>query len=246
MDTHRIIRSLRSIVVAVTLAALTLGPLPARAAQRKKANDRSHLDIGVHLDTGDSATGKDTEQPEVAFTTDTLRGLQGVWLMVTRRDTKAEKYGLDTVALESAIKSHLRSRGIPLLSKEQYKKSDKAGILCIDVMPLISEEMGYSAVGISVGLMQNVLLTGESKARICQATTWEQRTVALCDLDGIREIPESVTGFVDHFVRDFEKANTDRRKDAEQREDTRSAPPEPKREPAEEPDQSDPPRFMMI
>ncbi len=215
MSTQKTVSCTRSVALIAMLIAL----LPssrfvnyAEAAFKGKKIERSEegLNIGVQMDTGKSRSSGDAEdEPIVALTIDTLRGLEGIWVVVTKRDIKAEKYGLIAQTIKGQVESRLQQNNIPILSKEQYKQSDKGGILCIDILPLIAEEMGYSAVGINIALMQNVLLTGEGANRVCQATTWEQRTVALCDMDGLREIPQSVIGFIDRFIKDFGAANTE-------------------------------------
>ncbi len=203
------------------------------------------MDVGVQLKT-DNSDSPEESRTTVAFTKDTLRGLEGVWVVVTRRESRAEKYGLTLRDLKSRIETQLQQNNIHVMSKSQHGKSPNSGILCVDILPLISEEMGFSAVSINIALMQNVMLTGENATKMCQATTWERRTVALCDLESIREIPQNVTGFIDHFIKDYTAVNA-----GEQVQEPAAEPSPPEAEKSNEPEPNthepkNPPKFMMI
>ena len=238
MRTHKLDRGLCGVNLILwrlgTVFLINLTPCAQAAGQN------GQVDIGVKLQPG-KPTDNNNGQAKVAFTRETLRGLEGVWVVVTRRESRAEKYGLTMRTLQSQIETLLGRNNIRVMSQKQYTQSHNAGILCIDILPLISEEMGFSAVSINIALMQNVMLTGDNETRICQATTWERRTVALCDLESIKEIPQNVTGFVNHFIKDFNAVNSSAKAQEPSTGPTPSRPEEPN-----EPESKNPPRFMMI
>jgi len=231
-------RTCCAILVVCAFCAVFVGSLLPSA---RAAGANGQLDIGVQLQPNKPTDDDIGGQATVAFTKDTLRGLEGVWVVVTRRESRAEKYGLTMRSLKSEIETQLQHNNIHIFSQKEYSNANKGGILCIDILPLISEEMGFSAVSINIALMQNVMLTGGNAARICQATTWERRTVALCDLESIREIPQNVTGFVDHFIKDFNSANV-----AGQTQEPATKPEKSEPEIQDKPEHKVPPKFMMI
>lgn len=234
-------RSKCATLCAILAVWLVGAALLGRFAPHAQAQFTGQKDIGVHLQPDKPDDSDKAEQLEVAFTKDTLRGLEGVWVVVTRRESRAEKYGLTLRTLKSQIEAQLQQHDIGVLSQSQYTHSSNGGILCIDILPLISEEMGFSAVSINIALMQNVMLTGENAEKMCQATTWERRTVALCDLESIKEIPQNVAGFVDHFIKDFISANA-----VTKTPEPATDPNTPKPQDAESVEPKGPPKSMLI
>jgi len=226
-------RSRFALVAGLCAAAVVVG-LAHGSGQDQNVGGKTEARVGVYLDTSklessnESSDSSDqsassgsvkglpspTPQAGVVATQQSLQGLVGIRVVVKKHNLDTAKYGLTFDELQTEIESRLRSRGVQVVAREEYSGASRTGILHIDVLPLIAEATGFCAVSINVALVQNVILTGQDTTRLCQATTWERRTVALCDTESLKEIPKTVVGFVDQFVKDYIAANSTLRQPA--------------------------------
>lgn len=159
---------------------------------------------------------------------DTLKGLQGISVLVSTTTTtkEAEKYGLTKQSIQTDTELRLRQNGIRVLTREELgerlhafyigglkpsyedglKRMD-AALLHVVVNPVINEEVGIAAVAINLRVMQTAFLPRERNILYRGAVTWESGSVRLVGLGMLKEVRERVKDVVDEFCNDYLAAN---------------------------------------
>ena len=129
---------------------------------------------------------------------DTLKGLNGVCVIVESLIPDAEQHGLTKEALQTAVELRLRQHGI--------KVNPVGPVLFISVSAAANEEFSISAVAVWVGFVQPAVLLRNPKT-LTAVTTWQKYNVGLFGLDKLRTFRETVQDNVDEFINDYLAAN---------------------------------------
>ena len=136
-----------------------------------------------------------------------LAGLKGIYV-AAGSTPKAREYGLTKQALRTNVELRLRQNGIKVLSEQECKQTPGIPILSVDVnMQIHPKVPGVAVVGVSIELLQDVLLKRDPTKVCYGAATWQVSGVYLVGLDNVRDIRGTVKDHVDMFSNDYLAAN---------------------------------------
>jgi len=136
---------------------------------------------------------------------ETLRGLQGVTVVIEPLLATTEHDGLSQQQLQSEVERQLQAAGIRVLNKEEWRQTPGAPYLYVNVAAL-KKSYGLYAYSIEVCLNQLVTLT---RAHDIQefAETWETREVGTVGKDRLPTVRQSVAAHVNVFIHDYFAVN---------------------------------------
>jgi hypothetical protein len=139
---------------------------------------------------------------------ETLRGLQGIGVIVDMVRPEAEQLGLTREALQTDTDLQLRQYGIKVVSFLEMFTTPGVPVLYINanvkVRPGGMDPI--AAVSIVVQLKQNVSLDRDPTIR-CKVPTWESAAVATVGRANIRQVRAAVRDLVARFINDYLVAN---------------------------------------
>ncbi|MBI5568975.1 MAG: hypothetical protein HY914_03435 [Desulfomonile tiedjei] len=139
------------------------------------------------------------------YTRHTLQGLQGVVVVVESIKSDAEADGLLATDLQAETELKLSQAGIAVLAQDQWSQTPGRPWLYVSV-----NTMKYLAsyfFSIDVQLKQEVSLPREPSL-VTSSATWEVGSIGfVISPDLSQKIRDSVSGYVNHFIRDFLAAN---------------------------------------
>ena len=142
------------------------------------------------------------------FDRTSLRGLEGVAVIVERVIDDGGLYGLHRTGVRADAEYILVEAGIRVFSREEHLDVPAAPYLHINVDLVPVPETGRFAYGISVEVKQDVLSAIEPDTVLYDTTTWHHTPlVGSVDADGLRTIRELVEEMVERFAEDFVAAN---------------------------------------
>ncbi len=142
------------------------------------------------------------------FDRTSLRGLEGVAVIVERVIDAGGLYGLHRTGVRADAEYILEEAGIRVLSREEHLDVPAAPYLHINVDLVPIPETGRFAYGISVEVKQDVLSAIEPDTVLYDTTTWHHTPlVGSVDPDGLRTIRDLVEEMVEQFAEDFVAAN---------------------------------------
>jgi len=137
----------------------------------------------------------------------TLKGLQGVYVIVESLKPEVEKYGLTEQQLQTDVELRLRQNGIKVLSQQEWLSTPGRPWLYVNVNVVIHDEPPLVvAYNILLKLKQDVLLERDTTKR-CDASTWYTGSIGCASLGKIGTIREHVKNYVDKFINDYLAAN---------------------------------------
>ena len=158
-------------------------------------------------------------------TRSTLRGLEGVYIKIDNIDFDSRKElvkaSLTEDALEIAIERRLDAAGIKVVSNEIFRKSDRVGILSVNIqilMPEASARYGYTVEGeqiakpqkdkkyfyrVDIELRQRVFLARDTNMKAL-SSTWSIGSMGFRRLERLRA---DVLGQVESFAQAFLSEN---------------------------------------
>src|SRR5437016_357782 len=84
----------------------------------------------------------------------TLRGVEGVTVVVNRLDPEVERLGLTKQQLQTDVELQLRKVGIPVLTREEQGKTPDYSWLYVDVHVLLRPELPLAIYHINIELRQ--------------------------------------------------------------------------------------------
>lgn len=150
----------------------------------------------------------DTDSPKTTFVTrnDTLKGLQGFYVMVENLTPEEEKHGITSQQLQTDVELKLRQNGIRVLTEQKSFLTVGVPCLYVNLNLTIDEELQLVAYNISIDLHQMVLLERDLTKR-CDASTWTKGITGFIGLDNIKNIRERVKDTVNLFVSDYLAVN---------------------------------------
>jgi hypothetical protein len=131
----------------------------------------------------------------------TLRGIEGVHVIVERLQPESERYGLNSQQLQTDVELQLRQAGIRVLTKEELFAIPSAPWLYINVNVQPRSE-GLAAYSIGVVLNQRASL--KSDGSLASVATWssgEVGSVGSAHLSTIRDVvKDQVNQFVNAYL----------------------------------------------
>ncbi len=137
----------------------------------------------------------------------TLRGLQGVYVAVEPLDREVEASGLTTAGLKTDTELRLRMKGIPVLSKEQWTKT-QGGPLCYVEVNIVDDaalggvlDFRLYAFEVRIEFNQDVFLVRDTAVKAL-SPTWSTSYLGVTNsLPRIRDkVREMVGRFVDAYL----------------------------------------------
>jgi hypothetical protein len=139
------------------------------------------------------------------YTKETLRGLEGVAVIVETLNPDAEADSLSVEDIQTDVEDKLSSAGVRILSMAQWRAAAGKPWLYVSV-----NTMKYLLTyffSIDVHLKQDVTLSRRPSI-ITSCSTWEVGSVGFVDAAGLAaKIRRSVTQYVDQFIDDFKAVN---------------------------------------
>ncbi len=135
----------------------------------------------------------------------TLRGLNGVHVMLENVRAEVERLGLTKQQMQTDVELRLRKAGIRVLSKKEYQRAPGTPQLYVNVNFSIHEASGFCAFSVNVELEQQVILIRSPEVRIegkifPVASTWNTGCTGFVGISNIRTVRENVRDEVDIFI----------------------------------------------
>jgi hypothetical protein len=136
-----------------------------------------------------------------------LKGLQGVFILVEDLNPPEEQAGLKTADIQADAEQELKAAGIPLLSKTQDIETPGMPTLYINVSVASSTATDLWPFSIDVNLEQQATLKRSPDTFVPTAITWHVGSIGAVDKSGISSIRERVNEQVARFVTAYFKVN---------------------------------------
>lgn len=140
------------------------------------------------------------------YTKETLRGLEGVAVIVETLNSDAEADSLRVDDIQADVEAKLSSSGVQVLPLEQWRITAGKPWLYVSV-----NTMKYLLTyffSIDVHLKQDVTLSRQPSI-ITSCSTWEVGSVGFVDAPNLAtKIRQSVNQYVDQFTSDFKEVNS--------------------------------------
>ena len=130
----------------------------------------------------------------------TLRGLQGVGVLVEQLPPEVENEGLRRNQIQAEVESKLRMAGIKVLTKEECAKTPGEPYLYINLnINITKTESDIHPYSIDVMLIQKVFLLRDPEKNT-YAMTWSTGGIGSIDKQILAQLRESVMNVVDVFI----------------------------------------------
>jgi hypothetical protein len=136
-----------------------------------------------------------------------LKGLQGVFVLVEDLNPLEEQAGLKTADVQTDVEEKLKAAGIPLLSKTQDIDTPGMPTLYISVSVASSTTTDLWPFSIDVNLEQQATLKRSPDTFVPTAITWHVGSIGAVDKSNIRSIRDRVNEQVAKFVNAYLKVN---------------------------------------
>jgi hypothetical protein len=141
------------------------------------------------------------------FNLATLRGLQGVGVLVEQLPPEVEKEGLNRNRLQMEAESKLRMAGIKVLTKEECLKTPGEPYLYININVNVAEtESDIYPYTIDVMLIQKVSLLRDP-GLVAYGVTWSTGGVGSIGKPILSQLRENVEEMVDIFIKVYLSEN---------------------------------------
>ncbi len=141
-----------------------------------------------------AALGGD-DPPEI----NTLRGLEGVHVLVEKMQPDAERDGLISEGIQMDVELKLRKAGIRVLTFEERVSAPGSPYLYINVNAALNKTIQLYSFTINVQLKQDVYLA-RNPAIATKATTWSIEGTGGVGQQRLRDIREQIADYVDTFI----------------------------------------------
>ncbi|MGH2359408.1 MAG: hypothetical protein ACRDGM_02550 [bacterium] len=137
---------------------------------------------------------------------ETLRGLQGVYVLVEHLEPTIERDGLRRDQIRTDVELRLRQAGIPVPTEEERLRTPGTPYLYIRVAS--HSDSGLHAFHIAVELRQAVLLERNPAKFVGARTTWEFiGAVGTVGSSKVRKLREVIADAVDEFINAYLTVN---------------------------------------
>jgi hypothetical protein len=143
---------------------------------------------------------------------DSLRGLEGVEVLVEELKDDLENYNVTSIQIQTDVESRLRTAGIKVLSKEENERLQPLRkpylYLRINSVKAPGKREGLF-FNIEIALNQQVFIREQLKTfKIsCFAPTWYKTFLGVAGWKNISEIRDLVQGLTDKFIEAYQAAN---------------------------------------
>lgn len=137
---------------------------------------------------------------------ETLRGLDGVMVLVEdlRPDVIAD--GVTVKMIQTAAEKKLKAAGIKVLSENELMSTPGYPYLYINLNSIKPPGGSGYIYSISLELYQAVTLDRDSKNK-CLASTWEVSMVGMVTTSQLKGVVDRISALVDEFMDDYAAAN---------------------------------------
>lgn len=135
-----------------------------------------------------------------------LRGLNGVHVLVADLDTEDEIYGLDIAQIQKDIDDMLRAAGINVLTREEAMRTPGIPCLYVNVDTMKGSD-GFYAYSTTVELLQGVYLIRNPDIRT-YAETWSTGVKGIAaELNLKQTIQDDLRDILDVFINNYFSVN---------------------------------------
>lgn len=135
-----------------------------------------------------------------------LRGLNGVHVLVADLDTEGEIYGLDIAQIRKDIDDTLRAAGINVLTREEAMRTPGIPCLYVNVDTMKGSD-GFYAYSTTVELLQGVYLIRNPDIRT-YAETWSTGVKGIAaELNLKQTIQDDLRDILDVFINNYFSVN---------------------------------------
>ena len=165
-------------------------------------NTRFFLPAALLVCSVAPATASDSEIDRAS-----LKGLQGVFVLVEDLNPPEEQAGLKTADIQADAEQQLKAAGIPLLSKAQNLDTPGMPTLYISVSVASSTTTEVWPFSIDVNLEQQATLKRSPDTFVPTAITWHVGSIGAVDKSNVRSVRDRVTEQVAKFVNAYFKVN---------------------------------------
>jgi hypothetical protein len=148
------------------------------------------------------ATASDSEIDRAS-----LKGLQGVFVLVEDLNPPEEQAGLKTADIQADAEQNLRTAGIPLLGKTQNIDTPGMPTLYISVSVASSTATDLWPFSVDVNLEQQATLKRSPDTFVPTAVTWHVGSIGAVNKSDIRSVRDRVNEQVAKFVNAYFKVN---------------------------------------
>ena len=137
----------------------------------------------------------------------TLRGLQGVWVLIEDLEPEIERSGLTKNQIQKDVEGRLREAGIKTLTQEEASKTPGEPYLYVNINLNAGkpgdETYSYS---VDIGVIQGVRLQRDPRQKI-HAVTWSTGGVGSIKKEFVNRLSDSVEDLVNVFVKAYLSMN---------------------------------------
>ena len=138
------------------------------------------------------------------FARATLRGLQGVSVLIEDVKPEMAQAGLTTQQLQTDVEGQLRHAGIPVLTKDQAFRLRGAPYLYVYVH-LVPHPIGLTVYSILVEVNQRASLDRNGSS--ASVSTWSVQRLGTIGRRHLATIRNDVRNQVDHFIHVYRSVN---------------------------------------
>jgi hypothetical protein len=135
----------------------------------------------------------------------TLRGVEGVHVLIEYLKPEVERAGLTRQRLQTDVELQLHRAGIPVLTKEERLRIPGAPYLYVSVQVLLKSDGLTTAYNIGITLRQRASL--EIDASLATVSTWEIGAIGIVGIARIDTIRNHVRDYVDEFINVYFSVN---------------------------------------
>lgn len=134
-----------------------------------------------------------------------LRGVQGVHVVVESLAADLVSDGLTIDLLEKTIVDRLTAGGVRLLSENELSQ-DGAAIFYVSLAS-VKNDKGLYACDVRAEVIQAAALTRDPQI-LTPATTWTSTTVGIVGASNVAQLADTVAKMADEFVKDYQSVNS--------------------------------------
>ena len=160
--------------------------------------------LGASSPSGTELSHQDNERQS-------LKGLNGLEVLVEPLDSDIEQLGLSTDKLQEDVRQRLHKAGVNVLTERERLATPTAAILIVRVDTL-HDRIGRYFYSTDLLLTQRVKLATHGAPEVF-AVTWKKLGVVstIAD-DNLKHLEDQVLRKVDQFIKDYLAVNPDKRK----------------------------------
>ncbi len=139
------------------------------------------------------------------YTRETLRGLQGVFVIVETVKSDAEADGLSVAELQQEVESKLSHAGIKVLTHDEWRSTPGRPWLYVSVNTI--KFLASYFFSLDVQLKQEVSLSRSGSISTSSAT-WELGSLGMTLISDLPpRIRQAVDGYIQRFIDDYATVN---------------------------------------